>query len=251
MERRKRRRRPAGDEGRAVAYVRVSTDEQQLGPEAQRRDIERWAKARGVQVVAWREDRAVSGGAELDKRPGLMAALDDLAAHRAGLLVVAKRDRLARDLLKAGAIEAMATARGGRVVSADGAADGNDPTAVLMRQLLDAFAQFERAMIRSRISAAMRVMSDRGEYVGKPPLGKRLGDELVRTAKGKVKPVLVEDERETVIIERARALRSRGLSIRTIVTRLAEEGHLSRTGRPFRSHTVHTMVRGVEARRAA
>jgi len=55
------------------------------------------AAASCVEVLAWREERGVSGGAELTERPWLLAALDDVAAHRAGLLVVAKRDRLARD----------------------------------------------------------------------------------------------------------------------------------------------------------
>ncbi len=40
----------------AVAYLRVSTDEQRLGPEAQRASIEAWAKREGVAVVAWHAD---------------------------------------------------------------------------------------------------------------------------------------------------------------------------------------------------
>jgi DNA invertase Pin-like site-specific DNA recombinase len=49
-------------------------------------------------------------GCELGDRPALLAALDVLRDERVGLLVVAKRDRLARDVLKAGAIEAAAVA---------------------------------------------------------------------------------------------------------------------------------------------
>ena len=51
-----------GDPNVVVAYVRVSTDEQKIGPEAQRAAIEAWARAAGVQVVAWHEDLGVSGG---------------------------------------------------------------------------------------------------------------------------------------------------------------------------------------------
>ena len=75
---------------------------------------------------------------------GLLEALDALQGHGAGLLVVAKRERLARDVMKAGAIEVAASSRSARVVSADGVAEGADPTAILLRQLLDSFAQFER-----------------------------------------------------------------------------------------------------------
>src|SRR5262249_28251130 len=120
----RRRKAAAGDAKRAVAYVRVSKDEQQLSPEVQRTAIERWSLGRGVQIVAWHEDRGVSGGAELSDRPALLLALDDLAVHRAGLLVVLRRDRLARDVVKASAIEAAAISRGARIVTADGSAEG-------------------------------------------------------------------------------------------------------------------------------
>src|SRR3974390_485531 len=146
----RRRAVAAGDEKRAVVYLRVSTEEQHLGPEAQRAAVETWAKARGVSIASWALDQGVSGAAEISDRPGLLDALEALRASGAGLLVVAKRDRLARDVLKAGAIEAAAAAPRARVVSADGVAEGTDPTAILLRQLLDSFAQFEREMIRAR-----------------------------------------------------------------------------------------------------
>ena len=59
----------------AVGYIRVSTEEQTLGPEAQRVALARWAEARKIQLVAVHEDRGVSGAAPLDRRPGLLAAL--------------------------------------------------------------------------------------------------------------------------------------------------------------------------------
>jgi hypothetical protein len=59
----------------AVGYVRVSTEEQVLGPEAQRVALARWAEGRGLQLVVVHEDRGVSGAAALDRRPGLLAAL--------------------------------------------------------------------------------------------------------------------------------------------------------------------------------
>jgi hypothetical protein len=80
-------------------------------------------------------DPGVSGGAALDKRPGLLAALAALRTHNAGLLLVAKRDRLARDSLLAALVERLAERLGARVQSADGAADGDAPEDVLMRRI--------------------------------------------------------------------------------------------------------------------
>jgi len=83
--------------------------------------------------------------------------------HGAGLLMTAKRDRLARDVLKAGAIQAAAAARG----------DGAEPTAILLRQLLDTFAQFEREMSRARTRAAQAAKRAKGQRVGTVPFGLR------------------------------------------------------------------------------
>jgi DNA invertase Pin-like site-specific DNA recombinase len=94
----------AGDARVAVAYLRVSTDEQHLGPEAQRAAVKRWAEASGARVAAWHTDPGVSGG----------AALDGLREHGAGVLVVVKRDRLARDVVLAAQVESLAQRAGAR-----------------------------------------------------------------------------------------------------------------------------------------
>ena len=99
-----RRTRP-GDASCAVAYLRVSTEEQHLGPEAQRMAITQWASRAQVTVVAWHSDAGVSGAAELGDRPALTAAFVDVIEHQAGVLVVARRDRLARDVVVAATIE--------------------------------------------------------------------------------------------------------------------------------------------------
>jgi hypothetical protein len=62
-------RRSAGNPSLAVAYVRVSTEDQNLGPEAQRAAIERWAPSRGITVAAWHQD-CLSGATAVEDRPG-------------------------------------------------------------------------------------------------------------------------------------------------------------------------------------
>src|ERR1035438_8310294 len=89
----------------AVAYLRVSKDEQKLGPEAQRAAVEAWAAREGVQVAGWHLDQGVCSVDPLDERPALVAALAALREHGAGLLVVAKRDRIARDPALTAAVE--------------------------------------------------------------------------------------------------------------------------------------------------
>ena len=76
-----RRRRRDTDPKKVVGYVRVSTDEQALGPEAQRNALEAWCRAQEAVQVAVCEDIEVSGATPLEKRPGLNQALDTLTAE--------------------------------------------------------------------------------------------------------------------------------------------------------------------------
>ncbi len=210
----------AGDPKVAVAIVRVSTEDQALGPEAQRRDITAWAARSGVSIASWHEDR-LSGATPAEDRPGLLAALGALRQHRAGLLVAAKRDRIARDVVIAATVEQLARDAGARVVTADGVSVEDTPEAALMRTLMDAFAQYERALIRARTKAALRVKRARGErYSRRAPLGFRLEGER-----------LVEDATERAVLERVRALRSEGLSLARVASRLNAEGVKCRGGR--------------------
>lgn len=118
----------------AIGYIRVSTEEQTLGPEAQRAALIRWAETRGLQLVAIHEDRGVSGAAPLDRRPGLLAALASLDLHGASYLVAAKRDRFARDVILAAQLERLVERQHVVLVSADGAGEGDSPEAALMRR---------------------------------------------------------------------------------------------------------------------
>ena len=231
-----RSRKPSpADPTRAVAYLRVSTEDQALGPEAQRAALERWAAANGVTIVAILEDRGVSGGAELADRPGLLLALSAILEHGAGLLLVAKRDRLARDPMIAAMVEAAAARSGARVVSAAGeGTDGNDPTSILMRRIVDAFAEYERLLIRARTKSALAVKKARGERTGEIPYGYTVASDG-RT----LVPLVVEQ----AAIARMHELRAAGVPLRRVCAMLTEEGYPSR-GAAWSLPLVHRLTRG-------
>jgi len=233
-----RRPRRVGDPKRAIGYVRVSTDEQHLGPIAQRDALERWCAAQGATLVSVHEDLGVSGGAPLDERPALIAALAELEQLGAGLLLVAKRDRLARDAFAAGVIHREVEARGAAIVSADGMGNGVDPADVLMRQMLDAFAQYERGVIRARTRAALMVKRRRQEFLGgrTAPYGCRVAGDGVH-----LEPEAGEQE----VIVAAKRLHAQGLSLRAVASQLAERGALARNGQPFVAAQVQRMLRSL------
>ena len=211
----------------AVAYLRVSTDDQKLGPQAQRAQIEAWAAKEGIEVASWHLDEGVSGGAELEDRPQLLLALSDLRQHQAGVFVVAKRDRLARDPVIAGLIEREVAKVGAKVVSADGVGNGSGPADVFMKTVIDGASAYERAIIRARIKAALGVKRTKGEVIGTVPWGSR-----VRAGSSMLEP----DEHELAISDKIIALHAEGLSLRVIAGRLKAEGVVSRSGTPL-SHT--------------
>ena len=226
-----RRSRP-GDPKVAVAYCRASTAEQHLSPEAQRAAIETWATREGVRVAAWHIDQGVSGGSNLDERPGLVAALGELRVHGAGVLVVAKRDRLARDVAVAATIEKATGASGARVVSADGVGNGDTAADGFMRSILDAAAAYERALIRARTRAALQAKRARGERAGEVPYGYGVD------SAGRLLPCEVEQ----VVIARVRELRTAGLSLRAIARECRSAGLVSRVGRPLGKTQIERIV---------
>lgn len=228
-------RKPQTDASRVVAYIRVSTDEQALGPEAQRASIERWCEANGATLVAVHEDLGVSGGATLDKRPGLVAAIDALADHGAGVLLAMKRDRLARDVMVAAMVERLADRAGARVLTADGAGNGEGPEAALMRTMMNAFAEYERQIIRSRTKAALAVKKGRGERTGEIPFGYRLDADGVH---------LVADDAEQEVIALVRQYQAEALSIRKIADRLNAEGRCAR-GSQWHPTTVARLLKRI------
>ena len=151
---------------KTIGYIRVSTDRQELGPEAQRAMIQQTSED---PAIIWYEE-AISGAKELSKRIELMSAI--AALEKGDCLIVAKLDRLARDLYTQMLIEHMIDRQGARLVSCAGEGTGSDDAqSRFMRQVLGAVAELERAMIRARTKAAIAVKKARGERIGGVPYG--------------------------------------------------------------------------------
>jgi len=232
MARRRKSALVKGDPARGIGYLRVSTEEQSLGPEAQRVAIEAWADREKIAIVAWEQDLGVSGGAELADRPGLERAIAGLREHNAGAFVVAKRDRLARDVAKAREIMMLVGMAGGVVRSADGTSDNDGPEGVLLQGLQDLFAEYERLLIRTRTKAALDRKRARGEAVGRAPFGYRIGPGTR----------LVEHPGEQEVIREIVRLKRADAPEREIAEELARRGYTSRSGKPLLQTQVHRII---------
>lgn len=216
-------------------YCRVSTDDQAengVGLTAQRDACRAWTAGNGRELAAFFSDEGVSGSKSLEQRPAL---LDCIAGLKIGdVIVVAKRDRLARDVVVAAMTEAAVARKGARIVSAAGeGSDDDSPAGQLMRRLVDCFGEYERAVIASRTKAALGAKKARGERVGQIPYGYRLAADGVH---------LDADPAERAVIAEARRLAAAGLSFRAVAAELFRLGHLSRTGKPFAHPQVKNML---------
>ena len=221
---------------RAVGYLRVSTDDQKLGPEAQRASIEAWAAREGISIVAWREEH-VSGGADVEDRPALLEAVEALREHSAGVLAVAKRDRMARSVAKAQEIageDGLVSSAGAVVRSADGMSDHavGSPEGIMSTGMADVFAAYERALIRTRTKAALAVKRKRGEAVGPPPYGFQVGPG------GRLE---LNPKEVRVVLAIARLKRADATE-RAIVEELDAAGLRSRKGTPLSQTQVHRII---------
>jgi DNA invertase Pin-like site-specific DNA recombinase len=204
----------------AILYIRVSTAEQHLGPEAQEDAAKLWAKANNITIRQTFTDQGISGGKglsglelDLDQRPALLESID--ALNKGDVLLIAKRDRLARDSILAGLIERLVNRKGATIASADGTGNGEGPEAQLLRSIVNAFAEYERLLIKARTKSALAVKKSKGERTGQIPYGKRLG------ADGKH---LETSKAEQEVIHKIVSLSKQGLSNRGIANHLNAEG---------------------------
>jgi DNA invertase Pin-like site-specific DNA recombinase len=178
-------------------------------------------------------DAGTSGSLALADRPVLMEAVS--ALKRGDVLLVAKRDRLGRDVIEVAMIERLITKRGARIVSAAGeGTENDDPSGLLMRRLIDSFAEYERLIIGARTRAALAAKRRRRERVsGAIPYGYSL------SVDGRsLDPV--DGEQRT--LQTVRDLRAGGRSFQAIADALNRDGARTRIGSAWRWQYVCNLV---------
>lgn len=228
------RRRPQLDPLRVIGVVRVSTEDQSLSVAAQRKAMQTWCRTHDAELVEVFSDVGVSGGAPLDERLGLMAAIDAVTKLKAGTVLVLRRDRLARDAVSAGIAQRLIERQGGVVRSCDGMTDAQGPEGALLRAVLDALAEYERLLIRARTKSALSVKRERGERIGSVPWGMALAKDGVH---------LVVNRKEAEAVAIAHRLHRRKRSLRDIAATLDKRGFRSRAGGRLWPASIQGMLR--------
>ncbi len=220
---------------KALAYLRVSGKGQVEGDgfPRQHEAISRYAKVHGVTVVEEFRDEGVRGTKDLDDREGLGELMARIRSNGVRLVLVERADRLARDRMVSEVLLAEFRKLGVAVDSGTALTAGDDdPTRVLIRQVLGAVAQFEKSVIVAKLRAArVRQRRATGRCEGRKPYGTRPG------------------EADVLALMRRLRRKPRGgerLSYDAIAARLNAEGVPTRSGKTWAGAT----VRGILRRRA-
>ena len=214
----------------AIGYARVSSQEQKLGQtiRLQEKAIREKTAAEGWRLLRVEQDDAASGSNGLDTREGLARALAALEAGEASVLVITEYSRLARDLILQETLIQRLAAVDVRVEAAlEPEVGGDEHTRTLVRQVLGAVKQYERAVIRARMEAGRaRAVAEGRRGQGQPPYGYRAAERDEKGRRGR----LVENAEEQAALARMRLLQANGTSLAAIARTLNAEGVPARRG---------------------
>lgn len=152
-----------------VGYVRVSTTEQAedgFGLAAQESIIRQVCDLRGWELLRVHRDEGISGK-DLG-RPGLHAALTELAGGGARGLVVAKLDRLTRSSLDFGLLCEWFEEADAALLALDLGVDTSTPAGKLVANVMAAMAEWERGTIAERTRAGLEERRRQGLSTSRP-----------------------------------------------------------------------------------
>ncbi len=190
-----------------------------------------FAKGRDYEVVAAYHDKDVSGG-DYD-RPILWEAID--AVKKGYVLLVFKRDRLARDVLISETINKSLKAKGAKVEAVEGDIEGDGPEHELARMMIDLVAMYIRKCNAAQTSRHMKQHQANGKKVSRhPPYGQMDNPDDPS--------VWMPNPHEQGIINVVRTLKERDWTAYRITNHLNEHAKEEARGKEWRHKTVSKIM---------
>jgi DNA invertase Pin-like site-specific DNA recombinase len=214
---------------KAIAYYRTSSAAN-VGPDKdsearQRLAVETFARRAGYEIVESYYDAAVSGADALDARPGFADALRRIASNGVRTIIVETASRFARDLIVAETSFRRLRDAGITLIAADAPNSFLDdtPTSAFIRQVLAAVQELDKAMVVNKLKGARQRKRASGVKVE----GRKAYAEAVPAT-----------------VDRAKALKAEGLTLRQVADRLASAGHKTKAGTSYQFTAVGRMISG-------
>lgn len=233
---------------KAIAYVRVSTQEQAksgLSLEAQEKSLRAYCELRNLDLQKVVIDASVSGGKPLSSRPGGSEVVEAVNRKEVEVVVALKLDRVFRNTADCLVTTEQWTKKGVSLHLTDmggNAVDTSSSTGRFMLTVLAGVAEMERTLIRERTIAALQHKKTKGERTGSIPYGWMLEED------GKT---LIKNEDEQEILSIAKELREAGLSLRKVAKKLHELGFSNRKDKAFNPNQIKRIVEFEPPRKVA
>jgi site-specific DNA recombinase len=219
----------------AVGYVRVSTEGQvgddKFGIDSQKQSILLYANDHGYNIVRWYIDEGVSGVKE--NRPELDKILyeDDVTNPPYEAVIVAKSDRMARDIKLYFYYLFVLEKKNIKLLSVSEQFDEDNGLSGIYRSIMLFVAEQERKNIATRTSGGRRIKARAGGYSGgRCPYGYRVENKQ-----------LVINEAEVPIVKAVFQGLSEGKTLWEIADSLTAAGFLTRKGVPFRESNIRSI----------
>ncbi len=206
---------------RAIGVVRVSrvgerNGERFVSPSEQRERIESACARDGLELVDVIDELDVSGGASLERRPGLSRAVSMVEAKEADVVVVAYLDRLVWSLAVQRDLLERVERAGGAILAVDvGEVRADTATRWLSSTMMGMVAEYHRRVTAERTADAKRRAVARGvpPFPNVPP-GYRRGSE------GQLEP----DPEQSPAVAEAFRLRAEGATVMQVRDHLRAHG---------------------------
>ena len=214
----------------AVAYFRTSSasnvGDDKDSQKRQREAVTQYAKANGIKITKEFYDAAVSGADPIDERPGFVEMLRYIRGNGARTILVENASRFARDLAVQITGHELLKAEGFDLVPVDAPDHFIDetPTAVMVRNILGAVSQFEKASIVDKLKKARDRKSKE--------LGQRCEG---RKGLKETDPRMVKEAKR---LRRKNPKSGKVRSFRTISAELASMGYVRPNGEPYSAMTI-------------
>ncbi|MCL1883806.1 MAG: recombinase family protein [Defluviitaleaceae bacterium] len=203
-----------------VSYRRVSTEKQVIegeGLDIQLDRIKAFCKQNGYNLILDENtdfvDEGISGAKETVDRPGIMNLLAYCKEHSIQYVVIDKVDRLSRELFQQLFIEKQLLVYGTEIIfsaqeTLNSTSETDKAMITLMRQMMGAFAEFERTLINQRLTDGKNKKAHKGDKpAGRQPFGYSYANDRKAT---------VINEAEAKIVRAMYNYRARGFSLEQI-----------------------------------
>lgn len=222
----------------AIGYIRVSTEKQAeegVSLEAQKEKIRVWCEMHEYELLCIEEDAGVSGKS-MKKREGLRCALDKVG--KGTVLVAYSFSRLARSTRDLLDIAEYLQKKDADLASISERIDTTGATGRLVFTILAALAQFERELTGERTKSSLAHKKRVGEAYSPTPFG----FDRVEDGNDTEKKRLVENFEELSVLKSMQEMRSRGVSLRGIATKLNQQGVKPKRGQIWYASAVKSVL---------